>query len=45
MAITVIKEKIKACGADLLAWGSLKTHPDAKEIKRLQKKVKVLATG
>ena len=29
------KEKIGHCGAELLAWGSSRTHPNAKEIKRL----------
>ena len=37
------KEKIGHCGAKLLAWGSSRTHPDAKEIKRLQKHVEKLS--
>lgn len=36
------KQKIAACGADLLAWGASKTHPDTEEVKRLQKKIKEL---
>ena len=38
----VAKQKIAACGADLLAWGASKTHPDTEEVKRLQKKVEEL---
>ena len=33
-------DKIKECGADLLAWGSAKTTPAVKEIKMLTKKIK-----
>ena len=33
-------DKIKECGADLLAWGSAKTAPAVKEIKMLTKKIK-----
>ena len=36
----VAKQKITACGVDLLAWGASKTHPNIEEVKRLQKKVK-----
>ena len=32
--------KIKRCGADLLAWGSSKTAPNMDEIKHLTKKIK-----
>ena len=32
-------EKIKSCGADLLAWGSSKTAPNTDEIKQLTKKI------
>lgn len=31
------KEKITKCGADLAAWGSLKSQPGSEEIKKLQK--------
>ena len=34
-----IVEKIKGCGADLLAWGSSKTTPNTDEIKQLTKKI------
>ena len=44
-AIAVIQEKIKDCGADLMAWGVSKTHPNAKEIKRLQEKIEALTIG
>ena len=37
------KEKIQHCKAELHAWGSSRTHPDAKEIKRLQKHVEELS--
>ena len=39
------KEKIQHYGAELHAWGSSRTHPDAKEIKRLQKHVEELSVG
>ena len=39
------KEKIGHCGVELLAWGSSRTHPDAKEIKTLQKHVEKLSVG
>lgn len=32
-------------GAELLAWGSAKSHPDVEEIKRLQKRVEQLNDG
>ena len=38
----VTKQKLTDCGADLLAWGASKTHPDTEDIKRLQKKVEEL---
>ncbi|KAK9999683.1 hypothetical protein SO802_019286 [Lithocarpus litseifolius] len=37
------KEKISKCGADLAAWGSLKTQPATEEIKNLQKQVEELS--
>ena len=42
MAMAIAKQKIEVCRADLLAWRSSKTHRDTEEIKRLQKKIKVL---
>ena len=39
------KEKIQHYGAELHAWGSSRTHLDAKEIKRLQKHVEELSVG
>ena len=39
------KEKIGHCGAELHAWGSSRIHPDAKEIKRMQKHVEELSVG
>ena len=30
------------CGADLQAWGAMKTHSNVEEIKRLQNRVKYL---
>lgn len=39
------KEKIGYCGVKLLAWGSYRTHPNAKEIERLQKHVEELSVG
>ena len=38
-----IKERIRNCGSELLAWVSSKTHPDAEEIKKLQKQVEELS--
>ena len=40
--LALAKEKIKVCGAELLAWGSSKTNPDTEEIKRLQQRIKAL---
>ena len=37
--LTLAKEKIKVCGAELLAWGSSKTNPDTEEIKHLQQRI------
>ena len=42
-SLTNTKEKIRHCGAELHAWGSSKIHPDAKEIKRMQKHVQELS--
>ena len=39
------KENIQYCGAELHEWGSSRTHPDAKEIERLQKHVEELSVG
>ena len=41
-ALETAKQKIKACGVDLLAWGSTKTHPANEEIKQLQNKIEAL---
>ena len=38
-----IKERIRNCGSELLAWVSSKTHPDAEAIKKLQKQVEELS--
>ena len=38
-----IKEGIRNCGSELLAWVSSKTHPDAEAIKKLQKQVEELS--
>lgn len=38
-----IKERIRNCGSDLLAWGSSKTQPDVEAIKKLQKQVEELS--
>ena len=35
--LDAIQEKIKGCGADLQAWGVVKTNPDTKRIKALEK--------
>ena len=37
-----IKEKIKTCGAELMAWGSAKTDPDVATIEELQKRLDML---
>lgn len=42
IALAAAKQKIEACGADLLAQGLSKTHLETKEIKRIQKKIKDL---
>ena len=42
-SLTNTKEKIRHCRAELHAWGSSKIHPDAKEIKRMQKHVEELS--
>ena len=42
MGLDKTKEKINKCGADLAAWGALKTQPAIEEIKKLQKQVKEL---
>ena len=34
-----IKDKIKLCGAKLMAWGSTKTEPNVAAIKELQKRL------
>ena len=34
-----VQEKIKLCGAELLAWGSSSIDPDTRAIKELQKKL------
>ena len=36
------RQKIKICGDELQAWGSSRTHPNAEEIKKLQKRVDML---
>ena len=35
-------DQIQASGAELHAWGSFKTKPEAEEIKRLQKNLEVM---
>ena len=40
--LEALRRKIKTCGDELQAWGSSKTHPDTKEIKKLQKRIEVL---
>jgi len=35
--LAVVQEKIKACGEDLMAWGSSITDPDTVAIKETQK--------
>ena len=40
--LATTKKKIKLCGAELQTWGASKTHPNSKEIKRLQKRVEEL---
>ncbi|XP_065633632.1 uncharacterized protein LOC112033392 [Quercus suber] len=40
--LEAVRQKIKSCGDELQAWGSSRTHPDAEEIKKLQKWVEVL---
>ena len=37
-----LRDQIQICGADLYAWGSSKSKPEIKEIKRLQKKVELM---
>ena len=37
-----VQEKIKLCGAELLAWGSSSINPDTRAIKDLQKKLDFL---
>ena len=37
-----LKQKIKACGADLRAWGSSKSKPNDEEIKKIQKHLETL---
>lgn len=44
-ALKSAKQKINACGVNLLAWGTTKTHPTTKEIKQLQKRIEVLNYG
>lgn len=44
-ALVTIKEKIKACGASLNAWGSSKMQHETEEIKKLQKRVEQLLYG
>lgn len=40
--LSKIHENIVKCGANLQAWGAMKTHPDVEEIKRLQNPVEYL---
>ncbi|XP_075640505.1 uncharacterized protein LOC142612276 [Castanea sativa] len=37
-----LRHKIKACGADLRAWGSSKSRPNDEEIKLIQKQLEIL---
>ena len=41
LALSIVHEKIAYCGADLQAWGAIKTHSDVEKIK-LQKQVEYL---
>ena len=44
-AMANVKERIEGCGRELHAWGALKTHPDTKRIKALQRRIEVLNMG
>ena len=37
--LDLVKQKVAACASDLHAWGAPKTHPQAEEIKRLQRQI------
>ena len=37
--LAAVQEKIKACGVDLMAWGSSMTDPDTVAIKETQKQL------
>ena len=41
-AIDDVKEKIKRCGADLQAWGAVRTNPDTERIKALEKQAELI---
>nr|XP_023924675.1 uncharacterized protein LOC112036082 [Quercus suber] len=41
-SLETARQKIETCGADLLGWGSSKTHPANEEIKQLQKRIEAL---
>ena len=41
-ALKIAKQKINACGVDLLAWGSTKTHMANEDIKQLQNRIETL---
>jgi len=41
-SLSGLRDQIQICGANLYAWGSSKNKPETEEIKRLQKKLKLL---
>lgn len=41
-SLDLVKEKIRCCGDELLAWGSTKTDPNVEEIKSLHKRIEGL---
>ena len=42
LGLSGLRDQIQICGADMYAWGSSKTKPETKEIKRLQKKLELM---
>ena len=40
--MALIKEKIKSCGVELMAWGQAKANPNANAIKKLQQQLDAL---
>ena len=43
--LDAVKERIKRCGADLQAWGAVRTNPDTKRIKALEKQVELITNS